>query len=349
MPSVKLRVSLPKTLSFSSEARKARAAKTKALPREAFFDWAWTKLVAYGLEGVHEGTVLAQDADLNGEETEGWVLDAGIAPQNRDWVKSAPESEVELYFASKRGAERALEDLKSYWSLSDVTLEEVPDQDWDAEWKKSFLNMPDGLLIEPCWSVIPPWHEKPAEEGRKAIRINPGAGFGTGTHETTQLCLQTLGDVLLARERQGQALPSRALDFGSGSGILSVASALWGISTIGVEIDPLANENAVQNAILNQVSHLTHFYERFEDIPKAQDLGRFELVFANILRPILIEFAPALLSRLSPGGTLILSGLIESDVPLVIEAYQAHVPQGLSRPEVRARGDWRSLTFQKSN
>jgi ribosomal protein L11 methyltransferase len=167
------------------------------------------------------------------------------------------------------------------------------------------------------------------------LRINPGAGFGTGTHETTQLCLEAIG--LRARVAGGLS-GARVLDFGSGSGILSIGAALAGGQVNGVEIDELAIDNAVENARLNGVEDKIHYSRTLQ---AAQAI--YPVVIANILKPVLIEHAPELARRLDRhGGTLILSGLIDKDVADVSACYSAL----LGKPPVKKElGEWRALVW----
>ncbi len=300
--------------------------------RDAFFARCWAELTSAGLLGVHEGTVLSAEAADHGLETESWTLDAAEAPRERDWIGSQAEGDPELYFASHAQAEAAREFLASLGGQPAAQVEEQLPQDWDADWKASFR----GILVPPHWKVIPPWvsPEEYPEPGR-VLRINPGAGFGTGTHETTQLCLE-----LLSASDQVRALGNApVLDFGSGSGILALAAAMLGARPVdAVEIDELAIDNAVENARLNDLSNSLRFARYLPDrVPP----GGYRLIFANILRPVLIEFAPELIRRLSPGGDLVLSGLIESDVAEVVSCYSALL--GRSPVEVRAKAEWRGI------
>lgn len=284
--------------------------------------------------GVTEGVLLAEEAHERGYETESWVLDAGLAPHERDWVQQEKENPVDFYFSSEEAAHSLLKWMRSEWpKLSEleknghVFLSEVPEQDWNAQWKASF----QGIEVEPGMKVLPPW----VERGPKDIIINPGAGFGTGTHETTQLCLKTL-------KRLGDLSGKTALDFGSGSGILSIAAALWGAKVVGVEIDPLAIENAQENAKLN---HVTNQIEWRMDLPECNDEHpqQFDILLANILRPILIQYAPEIKKRLKPDSVLVLSGLVAQDVPLILDYYAGY------RAEVFEKGDWRAILMRSQS
>jgi ribosomal protein L11 methyltransferase len=191
--------------------------------------------------------------------------------------------------------------------------------------------------VAPFWRILPPWvtaEQAGLEAGEIILRINPGAGFGTGTHETTQLCLEAIGECAQRRPFRGQ----KVLDFGSGSGILSIGAALAGGKVDGVEIDELAIDNALENARINGVESLVKYSRYLEN---ASD--PYPVVIANILRPVLLEFASELVGRLEPTGTLILSGLIETDVAEVTEKFSALL--GGRAPLKKERAEWRALVW----
>jgi ribosomal protein L11 methyltransferase len=336
--------------------------------RDDFLAWLWEIYGERGLLGVHEGTLLSEQAAEQGLETESWTVDAAQAPRGRDWVQSQVEAQVELFFASRAEAEAARADLQSDVSVGEV-FEQVA-EDWDADWKKSFLNASDGVFIEPFWRILPAWVERELPSGERALRINPGAGFGTGTHETTQLCLRAIGEYAKKRgtsrafrqcegtapeqdvEGRGPLLSGvRVMDFGSGSGILAIAAALLGADVSAVEIDELAIDNALENARINHIE-----VDGIEvggaaagtgaRITYSKSLGGaqapYPLIIANILRPVLVEFAPELVKRLAPGGSVILSGLVQNDVAEVDRVYSALLGR---RPQVTELNEWRSLVW----
>lgn len=298
------------------------------LARADFYDWLWKSFQGAGLVGVHEGSVLSEQAFEKGLETEAWTLDSGEAPHHRDWIEQQEFEAAELYFSTEEEAKQALRALGLLQELQELKLGPVTEQkaeDWDAQWKASF----QGVLVAPWWKIIPPW--EPEVSGRRNLRINPGAGFGTGTHETTQLCLEAIGSLY-----QGLFQNFKVLDFGSGSGILAIGAALLGASVDAVEIDPLAIENAEENCKLNALSGQVRFYRELPPFDKPYDV-----VIANILRPVLLEFADLLCERLSPAGMLILSGLVEGDTEQVTARYRALLPSANIR--VIAKNEWRAI------
>lgn len=261
---------------------------------------------------------------------EGSALDIAQPPEHRDWVGERGTSLAKIFFEDESSAREALIEIHNQgWDSAELSA--VPALDWNEEWKRNF----EGAVVG-AWHVIPPWKSPRAE--LLPLVIEPGAGFGTGTHETTRLCLEALTELDL----QGK----RVLDFGSGSGILSIAAALRGARVTGVEIDPLAVENARHNAHLNHVSpELCEFRAGF---PETQ----FDFVIANILRPVLIEFADRLVNAVSDGGVLVLSGLLREDLEPIQRRFEPlFAARGGVRGEASARlmtrfcGDWMALTF----
>lgn len=288
--------------------------------------------------GLTEGVLLSEEAHERGYETEGWVLDEGITPSERDWLSHEGVLSMQAYFKDEKSALAAKSWLTREYQLSpEPRVEAQEEQDWNATWKASFT----GIDVDENLKVLPPWNEEWLEREKRGdtqgiVVINPGAGFGTGTHETTQLCMRLLKGF-------GSLKGKCVLDFGSGSGILGIYAALLGARVYCVEIDPLANENAFENARLNQVQDRIQF---FEAIPTELRGGKVDVLLANILRPILIRFAPEIKDCLSPGAELVLSGLIETDLPQVISTYQAGgTPFQITE---FAKNEWRALRLKRS-
>jgi ribosomal protein L11 methyltransferase len=188
-----------------------------------------------------------------------------------------------------------------------------------------------GVEIAPRWRIVSAQSVDEGDWGR--LVIDPGPGFGDGTHETTQLCLQALAALA---PRTG---PWRMLDFGSGSGVLSIGAARLGAVVDAVEIDALAGAHGERNARANGVSDRIRHARTLEDA-----CGVFEFIVANILRSVLLEYADALVSRLARRATLVLSGLVSTDVPQVSVRYASLLRA--ERPEVYERDDWRALVWR---
>lgn len=305
------------------------------MDRESFYDWLWSQLGGEdgGLCGVDEGTVLTPEAAEQGLETESWTVDSGEAPRERDWIGKQATEDAALYFWSAAQAEAGREFLHKHSQLEASPVEEQLPQDWDAQWKASFK----GVDVPPAWEIRPPWENGPITPGKQRLLINPGAGFGTGTHETTQLCLQAMLEGVQSGKLK--LVGRNVLDFGSGSGILAVGAALLGAAHVdAVEIDTLANDNAFENAKLNGVGARLTIQTELPPDPG------YALVFANILKPVLLEFCPGICERVNAGRAgLILSGLVEQDVAPVTQAYQARLGRAPTR--VLQLNEWRAIVW----
>ena len=169
---------------------------------------------------------------------------------------------------------------------------------------------------------------------RSIVRLDPGMAFGTGAHETTRLCLQMLEPLVTAE--------TKVLDLGCGSGILAVAAAKLGArSALGLDIDENAARVATENAALNNVADRCEFL--CEGLGKQE--GQYDLVFANIVADVIIAFASYMKNRLSPAGTLVCSGIIDTRAEEVTETLEQ---AGLRIVETRADGGWIACRCEKT-
>jgi ribosomal protein L11 methyltransferase len=186
--------------------------------------------------------------------------------------------------------------------LPEIELSEVGEQDWVRLTQAQF----EPIRVNARLWIVPSWHVAPDPAAINLV-LDPGLAFGTGSHPTTRLCL----DWLCSAIRGGE----RVLDYGCGSGILALAAAKLGAGEVlGVDIDDHALEAAAENARTNQVDlHLAHSTQPL--------IARYDVVIANILTNPLRLLAPLLADRTAPGGQLVLSGVLEDQAALVIEAY----------------------------
>lgn len=217
--------------------------------------------------------------------------------------------------------------------LCESQLEMLHHEDWNAEWKKHYSPIKVNDLLE----VVPSWQLDYQSQSAKKIYIHPGMGFGTGSHETTFLCLSLFTKLLNEKV-------SLVLDFGSGSGILGLASLLFypEARVDFYDIDPEANKNCYHNAEINQLADKS-FRLLLPDVrDKLQ--AQYEIVFANILESILLEEKESLISHTASSGHLILSGLLRHQVPNIIKAYSS---EKLKLMEQVEKGDWAALMFKK--
>ena len=188
-----------------------------------------------------------------------------------------------------------------------IRWREVGDQVWERAWMDCFQPMKFG---DHLW-IVPTGMEIPFDENNIEIRLDPGLAFGTGTHPTTALCLEWL---------DGQDVTGkRVVDYGCGSGILGIAAALKGAErVICVDNDPQALEATSDNAARNGVTDLVQCLA-----PEAYSENSADFVLANILAGPLMELAPVLLGSAKPGGTIVLSGILEEQAGMVADAYRA--------------------------
>ncbi len=269
-----------------------------SLPADQLEQWSDALLAAGAL------SVSIEDEDGDTEDEVAVYGEPGLAPAATGWKNNRVCVLLEAAVDPDR------------W-LSSVALElgrdapaiqrrtKVDDQDWVRQTQAQFAPIAVGRI-----AIVPTWHEPPDPEAC-VIRIDPGVAFGTGTHPTTRLCLSWLEQNL----RPG----SSVLDYGCGSGILSICASLLGAADVlGVDIDEQAVATARANAQRNGVDAKYTTPEAF-----ALDRSRtFDLVVANILANPIVLLAPVLSLRLRRGGTLLLSGILERQVADVIEAYR---------------------------
>ncbi len=243
----------------------------------------------------------------------------------------------EAYFEDADDADRARNamhmqclatDHPEKWKIMRSTLEET---DWTQAWKAYFKTekVSDRIVVHPVWEPYEMQHNE------IVIHIDPGMSFGTGQHETTRSCLRIL-DAWTAAGNTGSFL-----DLGCGSGILAIAAAKLGLHPIcALDYDPEAIQGTLENQERNAVSD--RFTPSVGDVSDLRLTRQFDIVAANILAPVLIEHARSICSTVKPGGTLILSGILDTQYTSVKDAYTA-----LQFDEVECvqDGEWTSGRF----
>jgi ribosomal protein L11 methyltransferase len=205
------------------------------------------------------------------------------------------------------------------------------DQSWKTSWKDFF----EPTQISERSIVGPPWEDFEAPEGGTKIVIEPGMAFGTGTHETTQLCGAKIDRLLGESQRSGDGERTLSLlDVGCGSAILSMIAARLGAApVVGIDVDPTAVEVARKNLAVNQLVGEVDLSTR----PLAMIEETFDVVVANILTHILLSLRDDLLARVKPGGTLLLSGITEAQIDSIREAF---VTEEFTEVDLAQNGEW---------
>jgi ribosomal protein L11 methyltransferase len=209
-----------------------------------------------------------------------------------------------------------------------ISVEPVTDDGWAENWKAHFppLSIGERLYVRPPWVA--------AASGRVDIVLDPGMAFGTGHHSSTRGCL-----VLLERALAEHA-GARVLDLGTGSGILAIAALKLGAGeTWAVDIDTDACAVARDNAAVNQVGDALRVSDNLDAVP-----GAFDIVVANLLANLLVDFAATLSERLHPGGLVIGAGLLRDDAPAVRRAWRA---AGLVDAGQQSDDEWMALAARR--
>lgn len=239
-----------------------------------------------------------------------------------------------------RRVEKELGDLSAFMDIGEgaVTVDETEDIDWINNWKEYFHQFYiDDVL------VIPSWEEVKEEDGDKMIlHIDPGTAFGTGMHETTQLCIRQLRKHITAE--------TRLLDVGTGSGILSILALMFGAKeATGTDLDPCAVEAVEENKRTNHIPD-DRFRVMIGNLITEQEIQDkigyecYDIVVANILADVLTALTPVAVECLKPGGIYITSGIIDEKEGVVAEAVRK---AGMEVIETTYQGEWVSITARK--
>lgn len=237
------------------------------------------------------------------------------------------------YFGADVDGDALAQALQARLALEDAAAElrigaaRLPDEAWHETWRLHFKP----VHVKGALWVVPPWEKVP--DGAIAVVIEPGMAFGTGGHATTLLCLRGVHDAV-------RADPAGAvLDVGCGSGVLAIAAALLGAKEVlQIDNDPIAVQVAIENAEKNGVP-----FVRSGTTPVEEVTARFPLVVANILANTLIDLCAPIVARVSPGGTLLLSGVLCTQADEVTAAYVARGCTSVRRDD---EGEWSMITLR---
>jgi ribosomal protein L11 methyltransferase len=240
---------------------------------------------------------------------------------------------------TRRRLEQALHYLGMIEKIPPAAYREIPDQNWMEAWKENYHPIPIGKKL----IIVPAWLDSP-DKKRIPIKIDPGMAFGTGTHPTTQLCLEMIEEAL-TRLSPEDLRSSHVIDVGCGSGILSIAALKMGAAhALGVDIDPASVQASRENASANDIPE-----EKFdlglgsvgEVLAGTFGLRSAALVLANILAPTIIHlFDQGLGDIVEERGSLILSGILQEQTQSVVDALESH---GMHLTGKRQMDDWVAL------
>lgn len=233
-----------------------------------------------------------------------------------------------------------LEELKQFMDIGEgtITVSETEDLDWINNWKKYFHQFYiDDILVVPSWEQV-----KEEDQEKTILHIDPGTAFGTGMHETTQLCIRQLRKYITSE--------TVLLDVGTGSGILAILSLMFGAKkAVGTDLDPCALEAVKENSEVNGIdsNDFTMMIGNIITEKEIQDRVGYEcydIVVANILADVLVPLTPVIVHQMKKGGIYITSGIIDDKEETVIEAVKA---AGLEVLEITYQGEWVSVTARK--
>ncbi|MGN1159314.1 MAG: 50S ribosomal protein L11 methyltransferase [Lachnospiraceae bacterium] len=233
-----------------------------------------------------------------------------------------------------------LDSLRQFMDIGEgsITVDETEDIDWINNWKQYFHQFYiDDLLVIPSWEEV-----KPEDRDKMILHIDPGTAFGTGMHETTQLCI---------RQIKKHLTPDTVmLDVGTGSGILGILALMYGAkAVVGTDLDPCAIEATKENMEANHIDPkdfevLIGNIITEKEIQNQVGYEKYDIVAANILADVLVPLTPVIVHQMKPGAYYITSGIIQGKEELVQEAMKA---AGLEIDAVTYQGEWVNVTGRK--
>ena len=236
---------------------------------------------------------------------------------------------------------KELEDMRAFLDVGECTIEEskTEDVDWVNNWKQYFHQFYiDDILVIPSWEKV-----KPEDSDKMVIHIDPGTAFGTGMHETTQLCIRALKKYVTSE--------TEILDVGCGSGILGMLALKFGAKhSLGTDLDPCAIDATHENMEVNGIrkdQYEVMIGNIIDDTAVQDAVGyeKYDIVAANILADVLVPLTPVIIHQMKPGAVYITSGIIEDKENVVVEAVKA---AGLELLEVNHQGEWVSVVARKN-
>ena len=274
-----------------------------------------------------------------GPEDDGIAYLSFFVEENEDG-KLLVNGEETTQEAVLESVEKELDGLRAFCDIGEgsISVDETEDVDWINNWKQYFHQFYiDDLLVIPSWEEV---EEK--DRDKMILYIDPGTAFGTGMHETTQLCI---------RQLKKYVTPDTVLlDVGTGSGILGILALMFGAKkVVGTDLDPCAVDAVQDNLQANGIDpeKFTLLIGNLITEKEVQDqvgYGCYDIVAANILADVLVALTPVVIAQMKPGAIYILSGIIDDKEAVVKEAVQA---AGLELLDVNYQGEWVGITARK--
>ncbi len=266
------------------------------------------------------------------------IVIAELAQLNYDYFEEITGGIV-AYITENNFRESQLQEIiDRYQSFCSMSIKEkalIPYQNWNAQWEQEF----QPLVLDNKLVIHSSLHQVEGDFPYRII-VDPQMAFGTGHHETTYLVLEQL--LRLDQSKDWDYTKAKILDFGCGTGILAILAAQMGATDIdAVDYDANACENTKENMQVNSIDHIQVFCGSTEAIPNKT----YKLILANINKNILIETLPALCNHLQIGGVIMLSGILETDTPEMIDFLQ---PFKLSPDLIQTKNEWAVMCLQKS-
>lgn len=282
-------------------------------------------MMELGIEGVEIDDQFLSDADK--EAMYAHYVDDSIMPRDEYRVIVYLDDTTDA-LALKAQVETGLIRIKEFLEVGSgsIQIEEMPDEDYENKWKEFYKSFRVGehLIITPIWEEID------SREDDMVVRIDPGLAFGSGTHETTSLCIE----YLIEHDWQDKTV----VDVGCGSGILGITAAMLGAKRVqGIDIDENAIDIAKENVATNNVDEIMSIHQG--NLLDEVD-GQVDLVLANIMADIIMMISKDVKEILRSGGTFVASGII---LDMIEPTKAALIDAGFEHTEVRTNGEWAAI------
>ncbi|MCW8859849.1 MAG: 50S ribosomal protein L11 methyltransferase [Deltaproteobacteria bacterium] len=303
-------------------------------------EWFAIEITVKG-EFVEPVSALLADAGSEGTVIEERILDTFVVPD--DDLDGAEDYQLKSYFSKAHNPQKLISELQEAFQQTPALMNKglnvqlgapIRLEDWAESWKQNFSTMKIGKRLV----IRPSWEDCQFQEGLAVVEIDPGMAFGTGTHGTTRLCLETLEEFF-----SGSNPPRNMLDVGTGSGILALGAAALGCATIvATDIDAdacnVARENTRKNGFDQQI---TVTDQLLDALP-----GRYDVLVANILAEENVRLKQQFIDHLAPGGWLVLSGILKEKEDFVRHGFSS-LP--LDHISTRYAEEWVCLVFRRQD